>query len=184
MGTTKERAGILLDIGGQAVDLADVSWYEKAPCGCVAGVHVAYSDYGKPPIVIATAEQAASEMWQTKQEREKYERLGFTVYPDLTSKCRDLLVLECPHVPRFGMPKRPEVEGYSWAALRHAFSRAKLMHLVPDAAIENAQEKRFGSEHSKPLCGGKAEFWWSTEWYALDGKVECSRCWKKAEATR
>lgn len=176
-------SGIYLELGGEPVDLARISWYEKAPCGCVCGAHVAYSDFGgSPSILIATAEQAASEMWTTKKERAKYEALGFTLYPDLTSKCKDLLTADCPHDPKFGIPPRPQVEGYQWATVQHSFSRATLMHLVPDLAVEDARERRYGSDNGKPLCGGKREFWWSTEWYALDGKVECTRCVKKATA--
>lgn len=176
------NAGIYLAIDGQPVDLSEISWYEKAPCGCVCGVHVAYSDYGgSPSIVIPTAEQAAAEMWPTTHEREKYQaRLGFTVFADLTSKCRELLTTECPHEPRFGVPPRPEVDGHLWAAVHDAVSRPKLMHLVPEAAVKAAQNREYGTRH-RPLCGGKEAFWWSTEWYALDGKVECSRCWKKAD---
>lgn len=178
-------AGILIAIAGEAVDLSKISWYEKAPCGCVCGVHVAYSDYGRgPAIVIATAEQAAAEMWRTKHEREKYERLGFSLFADLTSRCKELLQTNCDHAPRFGIPERPEADGHAWAAVHDAVSRPKLMHLVPTEAIENAKERRYGAADGKPLCGGKAAFWWSSEWYALDGKVECSRCEKKATVLR
>lgn len=176
-------AGIYLDIAGEIVDLDDASWYEKAPCGCVCGVTVAYSDYGSGPArVIATAEQAINQFWETKREREKYEGLGFTVFADRRDKCRELLVTDCPHEPRFGVPPRPQVEGYSWAAVHDAVARPKLMHLVPDGAIEDATERRFGSDRGTPLCGGTRAFWWKTEWYALDGKVECSRCVKRAQA--
>lgn len=174
-------AGIYLAIDGVPVDLDSVGWYEKAPCGCVCGVTVAYSDYGQGPArIITTEEQAAVEFWETKQEREKYERLGFTIFADLRSKCTEILALDCKHEPRFGMPSRPERDGYAWAAVHDATSRPKLMHLVPVEAIEDAAQKRYGSGRGQPLCGGKRNFWWSTEWYALDGKVECSRCWKKA----
>lgn len=187
MSNTKERAGILLNVGGEAVDLADISWYEKAPCGCVCGASIAYSTFGNGPArIIASAEQAAASFSDSKREREKYERLGFTWFPDLTSKCVELMSTrtECPHEPKFGVPERPAVEGYAWAAVHHAISRTHLMHLVPTSAVEAAQAKEYGTGRAKPLCGGKAAFWWSTEWYALSGKVECSRCWKKAEATR
>lgn len=175
-------AGIFLAIKGQPVDLDELAWYERPPCGCTAcGVHSAYSDYGNgPALVIATPEQATEHFWPEVKVREKYERLGFTVFADLRSKCRDLLMLECPHEPRFGVPPRPEMDGYTWAVVHHAFSHAKLMHLVPDLAIEDAKEKRYGSDNGRPLCGGKKEFHWSTEWYAMDGTVECTRCIKKA----
>jgi hypothetical protein len=176
-------SGILIVIDGKPVDLYDASWYEKAPCGCVAGVHVAYSDYGRgPAMVIATAEQAAQEFWETPKLRAKYEGLGFTIFPDRRDKCVELLTSKCPHEPQWGVPPRPQVEGYEWAAVHDAVARPTLMHLVTTEAVENAREKRYGSERGTPLCGGKAAFWWSTEWYALDGKVECSRCEKKAIA--
>lgn len=176
-------AGIYLDINGELVDLDDATWYEKAPCGCVCGATVAYSDYGPAPArVIATAEQAADEFWETKHERAKYEALGFTVFADHRAAISELMAGDCPHEPRYGIPPRPQVQGYSWAAVHDITSRPKLMHLVPDGAIEDATERRYGSDRGVPLCGGKRAFWWSTEWYALDGKVECSRCVKRAQS--
>lgn len=175
-------SGIFLEVDGQPVDLNKVSWYEKPPCGCPAcGVTIAYSDYGNGPArIIATAQQAIEQFWETKRERDKYERMGFTVFADLTSRVKDLLAVDCPHEPRFGVPKRPEVEGYKWAAVRAMGSRSPLMHLVSDLALDDATERRYGSDNGKPLCGGKSAFWWSTEWHALDGKVECARCMKRA----
>jgi len=175
-------SGITIEINGAATDLADASWYEKAPCGCVCGVHSAYSDYGTPAMVIATAEQAAAAMWETTKVRAKYESLGFTVFADRRDKCRELMVNECPHEPRFGVPPRPQVDGHVWAAVDEMGSRTQLMHLVPEIAVENARERRFGTGTGAPLCGGKAAFWWKTESHVLFNKVECSRCVKRAAA--
>lgn len=175
-------SGIFIAIDGDPVDLNDVSWYEKPPCGCSAcGVTLAYSDYGNGPArIIANAEQAIEQFWEKQHERDKYERLGFTVFADLTSRVKELLAGECPHEPRYGVPPRPLVEGYEWAAVSALGARPKLMHLVPTEAIEAVRDRNYGSDRGKPLCGGKEAFWWKTDWHVLDGKVECSRCWKKA----
>lgn len=174
-------AGIYLNIDGQPVDLDEVSWYEKAPCGCVCGVHVAYSDYGSGPAwVIATEQQADERMWENKAIREKYQALGFKHFPDLTSKCVELMQ-NCPHEPKWGYEKAPKPEGHTWAAVHALGSRPKLMHLVPDIGVENARERRYGIGDTAALCGSKA-FHWKDEWYALDGKVECKRCIQKATA--
>lgn len=176
-------SGLFIAIDGQPVDLADVSWYEKAPCGCVSGASVAFSDYGSGPArVVATAEQARDQFHETKRERDKYERLGFTFFADRLDRCVELMKPDCPHDPRYGIPPRPEVDGHSWAAVSALGSRSPLMHLVPDYAIEHARDRRYGAGDVKPLCNGKAAFWWKTEWHALDGKVECSRCVKAAVA--
>lgn len=170
-------AGIYIDIDGQPVDLNDVSWYEKAPCGCVCGATVAYSDYGNhPPRIVATAEQALAAMYETAHERAKYEALGFTMFADLTERCVELMRPRCEHVPRYGVPERPKVDGMAWAAVDCLGARPKLMHLVPVAAVEAAKARDYTSLDVKPLCGGKGAFWWSDEWHSLDGKVECRRC--------
>lgn len=170
-------AGIYIDIDGQPVDLGKVSWYEKAPCGCVSGVTMAYSDYGNGPArIVTSAEQAFAEMYETAHERAKYGALGFTMFADLRERCVELMKPRCPHEPRYGVPPRPVVEGLTWAAVDCLGARPKLMHLVPVAAVEAARARNYTSLDAKPLCGGKGAFWWSDEWHSLDGKVECKRC--------
>jgi len=179
-------SGISITIDGQPVDLAEVDWYEKAPCGCVCGATVAYSAYGKGTArVIATAEQAIAEFWETTHLRKKYvDQLGFSVFADRRSKVQEYLSVKCPHDPKYGIPPRPEVDGYKWAAVYDATARPKLMHLVSDGALEDARERRYGSDRGTPLCGGKRHFWWSTEPHALHDKVECARCIRKATAAK
>lgn len=173
-------SGIYIDIDGQPVDLDRVSWYTKAPCGCVCGAHVAYSDYGKPALVVATREQSLDELWPTKAERDHKLSQGFTIFADLRSKVTDYMKGTCPHDPKWGVPPLPQVEGYQWAAVYAYGSRSHLKHLVPDIGVENAAERRYEAGDTKPLCGGKGAFWWRTERHALDGKVECKRCVAKA----
>lgn len=168
-------SGIYIDINGTPTDLKDVSWYEKAPCGCTSGAHVAFSDrMGRSPaLVIATAEQARMEMWETKAERDRQDALGFSIYPDLRSKGVELMA-ECQHEPRYGYPPRPQLDGYEWSADRSISARSSLMHLVPKPDGDHLTRR-------KPLCGGGAKWaHWSAEDHHLLLKTECPRCEKKA----
>lgn len=176
-------SGIYLQYDGGPVDLDDLSWYEQAPCGCFCGVTLAYSDYGKPALVIASEEQAMAQFWETKREREKYQRLGFKMVLGLRSEVREKLSTrsECPHTPTFGYERRPEIEGFTWAASASYDSRSPLMHLVADEAVAAYKERQYGYGRTKPLCGGKEQYAWSED-EAKWSKVECSRCEKKARA--
>lgn len=171
-------AGIYVAINGQPVDLSEVSWYQKAACGCISGVTLAWLD--RSGIVVTTAEQAMAAFHETPAERQKYTALGFECFAGLTADVRELLATDCRHDPKWGKPKPPQPPGHSWAAVHALGSRPKLMHLVPDEGLVNQRERRYGAGDTAALCGSKA-FHWKDAWYVLDGKVECKRCWKRAE---
>lgn len=91
-------AGIAMEVDGKYVDLSELSWYLITRCGCARGVHLAFSDYGDgPPMTLVTSDQAEEAMWETKAERAQARRDGCTVRLDLTSRVRELLILDCPH---------------------------------------------------------------------------------------
>lgn len=174
---SRGESGVMLVVGGGPVDIDDASWYEQAPCGCVCGVHVAHSG----DEFITTAEQALSVFYRdSKRLLAKAKEQGFSCFVGLRSDVKEILATDCPHEPTWGIPPRPQREGYVWAAVHAHGSNSPLMHLVPTAAVEDAAARKYGSGGAKPLCNGKAAFWWKTDWYVLDGKVECQRCWKAA----
>lgn len=177
----KERSGIYIDLAGEPVDLADVSWYEQAPCGCVSGAHLAWLPPRKPGaapgVLIATADQAEHTMWDSAKLRERNREQGFSVFPARTGQVRDLLTARCEHVPRWGVPKPPTLDGWVWAVPR-AWGRApQVSHLVPEDATDRGRRL---IDHA-PLCGGRQSWAWTFDEAFMAGTVECKRCVARAE---
>ncbi len=170
-------AGILLMVDGVPIDLADVSWIQVAPCGCTSGVTIAYSNYGTPALVVATAEAAADSMYSSKAERKQAEDRGFVFRP---IRRTDLGNMNCEHEPRWGYEHPPRPEGMAWAAGGYHNERTKVMHLAPTASVRT-DDFDPDREHwtASALCGVEKRHW-TAEWHATDGKVECTRCVGKA----
>ena len=60
-------------------------------------------------------------------------------------------------------------------------SRPKRQHLVPQSAVQTAKDQKYGAGHTSALCRRTKAFWWSDEWYAKDGLIECDACVKAAK---
>jgi hypothetical protein len=163
---------VLFEIDGQPTPMGDCSWLMYAPCGCLCGASSVRD-------VAMTDEQAWASLEPNTEQRRRDKAAGFRVKIGLRS---DVMALkhECTHDPKWGVAKTPIPDGYQWA--RQFSSRpGRRKHLVPDIGVENFREQRWTAGKTAPLCGGKAEFHWSTEWYALDAP-ECLACAKKASA--
>src|SRR5581483_10205271 len=91
------HTGISLETIDGTFDLAQISWQQIAPCGCVSGVTLAASG----DEIIVTADQAAMQFCETKVERDRDAKLGFTYRPRERKAAVDDLV-ECKHEPEWG----------------------------------------------------------------------------------
>lgn len=180
-GAVRESAGIYVNVNGAPVDLAEVSWYMKAPCGCISGVTLAWlpnSDH-----VITTAEQASASFHDTKAERQKYEALGFSCFAGLTSDVGTLLTVKCDHTPRFGYEQPPTPEGWAWARGGYWGNYTRTLHLVPTAAVRT-EDHNPDRDHwqATSICGTADKSNWDNRRWETDGRVECKKCIAKAGA--
>lgn len=79
--------------------LRDHGWHLYAPCGCLAGVHVAHDGW----VILGTPASALQEFYPRAREREKKVRQGWTVElhhrSDLPSPWDP-----CEHEPRWTRP--------------------------------------------------------------------------------
>lgn len=66
---------LLVQLNGKTVRLADCSWLQRRPCGCVTAVMTAVTGDD----VYATAEQAAAHLSPAAWQRAEDERLGLTI---------------------------------------------------------------------------------------------------------
>jgi len=165
--------GVSFTLDGETVPAGELCWSMIAPCGCVSGVHMMTAD----TITEAAAWKAmTSSAALLKREKAR----GFTIK---MAKVKGISFDDCPHNPKWGYPKCPRPEGYSWAT--HGTTR--VLHLVQLAESESDAEwvERVTSWDMRvaSLCG-KTEsivLSWTRKWYRMDGKVECAQCVKKAE---
>jgi hypothetical protein len=171
-------AGILIDVDGKMVDLAEVSWCHVAPCGCVDGVTIAYSDHFGTKYVRATAEDAEKEFSDSKAEQEKYRRLGYTTRAVVRAEAVELFRNPCEHDPKWGY-SIPTPEGMAWAVggYPHATS-TRSRHLI-DASNADA-ENGWQAPPIVSLCGRASKPRWTTETSSMWGLVECKPCLDKA----
>ncbi len=172
------NTGITIEVDGVPTDLADVSWAQVAPCGCICGLTLAWlpAPYGKEPVT--TPEQAARSFSDSAKVRAQDARRGFTHRPVLLAQSRELMA-PCEHTPKWGY-ERPTPDGYSWA-LREELARGNaLLHLVPTDFCDMATS-RLGEGY--PLCGGGASFHWTTDRTWMLHRADCERCLRKAAAS-
>lgn len=162
--------GVLIETMDGTLDLSDISWQEVAPCGCICGVAMAAT----PNDLLVTAEQAGRHCSEAEYARD-VDR-GFTWRPRAHRSAVDELATDCTHEPKWGVAVTPVPEGHQWAAVHCLGSRTRIKHLVTTAAVQRVENREYGAGDTKPLCGGKAAFWWKSDWFALDGKAECTRC--------
>lgn len=164
-------AKIFFEIDGKLTPIDDCSWLMYAPCGCMCGVSTVRDN--------AMTEAAAWEsLASNAEQRRRDHAAGFRIVLGRRSQVRDLNA-ECPHTPMWGVEKTPVPGGHQWARTVHPpIGRRK--HLVPDIAVENYVERRYGAGKTAALCGSEA--WaWSTKWHDID-VPECRACAKKASA--
>lgn len=157
---------VYLEYEGKPVPIRKCSWLLVAPCGCVAGIHVAESHGDMPPIV--SVEQAHAAFTANSELRRREADAGWTarVCGDRATAIASMTDPEkCPHTPRWGEEPIPEREDWVWAAAK----RSRRSHLIP--AREDGEYWRTCSG----LCG--AEHWgWQTERWAVQEMPTCRRC--------
>lgn len=150
------------EIDGTPVRADECSWVLIAPCGCeCAWATGRYT---------TTEEEARDGFFGSKAVRRRDEKRGFTVkiVRNTDTKIHD----NCPHVPKFGVEPRPELEGHTWAGTREG----RTLHLVP-LVIEKDQHSGFGrTEPVKAICRRADAYTWSTQWHIIDARVECAAC--------
>jgi hypothetical protein len=165
---TKGRCGmtkVYFDIGGEPVPAEECMWVWIAPCGCECAWAVA-EDY------CHSADEAWDNFSGSKAARRRDEKLGFQVE---IKRHKDIRVSDkCPHIPRFGVPPRPEVDGHTWAVK----DRARVQHLVPLVIGKNSYGRAPDGGLVLALCGRSDAYFWSTDRCAADGLVECASCLK------
>lgn len=166
------KIAFLVEIGGKQHPLDDCSWLMYAPCGCMSGISMMRDD-------VMSEEQAWASFESNAEQRRRDQKVGFRVVAGLRSAAKDLHD-DCPHTPKWGVVKTPIPDGCQWARV-WGITPGRRKHLVPNIAVENQKEGRFSADNTAPLCGGKAAFFWSAEWYALDAP-ECMKCVSKAKA--
>ena len=165
------KTTFLVEIDGEQHPLDDCSWLMFAPCGCMSGISMMRDD-------VMSEEQAWASFEPNAEQRRRDQKAGFRVVAGLRTAAKNLHD-RCPHTPTWGVVKTPIPDGYQWAR-QWSITSGRRKHLVPDIGVENYREKRFSAGSTAPLCDGKPEFSWSTEWYALDGAPECLKCATKA----
>ena len=171
-----EGAGVFLETQDGRLDLTDLAWQEIAPCGCVSGVTVAATDE-----LIVTAEQAGRHFASSSDEYDRDVERGYSWRAREHKEAVGELQSQCPHDPKWGVEPIPIPEGYVWAAVHALGSRPKRQHLVPQSAVQTAKDQKYGAGHTSALCRRTKAFWWSDEWYAKDGLIECDACVKAAK---
>ncbi|MCV7039740.1 hypothetical protein [Mycolicibacterium moriokaense] len=168
--------GVCFELNGEVVPARELSWAMFASCGCVSGMRVMTVD-------TVTLDDAWKQMSGNAQMIKRDKERGFDIR---LVKHREIPFDDCPHSPKWGFMPPPVPPGDSWAANR----TGRVLHLVPltaaedDSVIDWAEDDGSWSLKASSLCGKATEAVrvWSKKWYRLDGKVECSRCVKPAEA--
>lgn len=170
------NTGITIEVDGVPTDLADVSWAQVAPCGCICGLTLAWlpAPYGKE--LVTTPEQAARSFSDSAKVRAQDARRGFTHRPVLRADASKLMG-QCEHEPKWGYA-RPTPEGYSWALASNWAPASALLHLVPTADCDSMMYAE-----RKPLCGGKSSPRWTANRSWLIDRADCERCLRKAAAS-
>lgn len=159
-------------VNGEVVPAGDASWYLKAPCGCYCGVTV-FESQGE---ATTTPEAAMAALRETPAVRKQAEEQGFTIELGLRSQVVERMKPPCPHDPVWGVPPRPQVDGYKWASSRGS----SVLHLAPAADV-GSKDDPVPYGYATAYCG-RSDSGWSEKWYLIDGKIECSRCIKRAAA--
>ncbi|OQQ23354.1 hypothetical protein A6411_23885 [Prescottella equi] len=162
--------GIYLEVDGKPVPARELVWEMTAPCGCACAWTTVRQDS-------LTEDQAWRSMATSAAMVKRDKKRGFTTTLVLRSDSR-IKEGVCEHSPQWGVQPKPMPDGYTWAASAHA--KAKATHLVP-LVIERESESPFGDEVSA-ICGRSASRQWSTQWWCIDGLIECADCWKKGGA--
>ncbi|MFD6357911.1 hypothetical protein [Nocardia tengchongensis] len=157
---------IFYEIDGEPVSAEKCMWVLIAPCGCECAWSVAK--------YWTTEDEAWDGFSRSKAVRRRDEKLGFRVEIKRSTEIR--IKDDCPHVPKFGVEPRPELEGHTWAVK----SEGRVQHLVPLVIEKNSLSPR-NQGLVRAICGRSEDYIWSTWRSDLDGRVECTACVKAAK---
>lgn len=169
--------GVSFNLDGEVLPARELAWAMFASCGCVAALHMMTTDTINEE---ATWKQLSGSAQMIKRDKAR----GFTIR---MVKHREVPFDDCPHSPKFGYMPPPTPAGHSWATT----SRVRALHLVPLTRVDDkdaSEEWTVGSTDWRTkftsFCGKVSEpaGLWTRKWYRSDGKIECSRCVKLAEA--
>lgn len=162
------KVKIYIEIDGTPVPIDECTWVKVAPCGCECGWSLA--EYSP------TYDEAWKSLGGSKQERERDEKLGFTLK---IGRHTDIRIKDgCTHTPRWGVDPIPTPEGHSWAASY----QSRRLHLVPLVIEEDGLVINTAAPPVKTLCGRASGTAWSRRGYDIEGLVECTACERAAKA--
>lgn len=170
--STPPATSLMFLVDGQPTPADDCTWYEIAPCGCYCGAMLAVVG----DTVYALEEQVWKHHYPNAELRRRQVAAGFTMRLDLRARVVELLTIECPHTPKWGVQATPVPDGYAWFREDGYRKRGPRKHLVP----ESAAEWRSG-ERPVALCGIPSNLW-RTGRHLTNGVPECTRCQKAANA--
>ncbi len=172
-------ATITFDIDGQTVAAEDAVWYQVAPCGCTCGVSVVTLSSVKGYSPKLTEDSAWEAFYSNAEQRRRDKAAGFRIELGFREDITTRLKVKCGHVPQWGVPEQPMLEGWVWAGNR-AGRRA---HLVPGDSQGEALKVLPGLDALKALCG-KADRHWGTFYVELGDLPTCRKCEAKARGVQ
>lgn len=165
-------SAIYVEIGGKPRPITECSWVQVAPCGCTCSVLSAGGEHNMPNL---TDEEQVLDFfdtpnWQRKQDADN----GFRYYLiDRTQAC-DQIRKNCPHIPKWGVEPRPQIDGMQWVT-KHGSRR---WHLAPASGVIHAGELLKDRERdTEALCGEVASYWREDEFAEMP---DCKKCTKAA----
>jgi len=174
-------SAIKFEIDGQLVDPNDASWYCYAPCGCCCGVTVLVRNSE----LLATEDQVWREWEPNATNRKRDRAAGFELRLGLRARVRELLVMDCPHEPKWGVAKTPIPDGHRWAVTSQSPTSRDRRHIVLTANTVDTPKRGepfpewTGIKHES-LCGRSEMRWWGDR-LSVSDLPECTRCVKSAK---
>jgi hypothetical protein len=173
---------VYLELYGEPKPVDDLVWAFIAPCGCLSGLLVAGLAHTPSYEPVVSEEQAWREYYPSAATmRNQDKKAGFTCKLMTRQQAAAKGIGKCPHLPRWGVPETPHLEGYEWVIYHNTRSQHLVEWLWGDETKIPFPDYEVRKQRFAPtsLCGRQKSWFWERDGDTYD-KPECGSCLKKA----